>query len=270
MILSGLPFGTLPPSSESSNFGFRTRTPPLFGLNDWIMYGPVAGAGVVDWSLAGVFAGTGAATLLGRLCPAGVRRQRGRLLLLSLLIAVGAAGLLRDVRKPYKTEGDERARQFVRSVLERAEGEPIVLLDAPPRLYPSLEWYLRLEGREVTWARSLEDFPTVHAGVTIGVRDVAAVTHQTACHDIFALRVNCWDCMVRGQGHYPITFTEEEPVTLKQYGTCTLLGCVRKGCIQLVPGAGADDKQFPAERVRRCSILLRGRNGLFSPPRRAD
>ena len=53
--------------------------------------------------------------------------------------------------------------------------------------------------------------------------------------------------MVRGQGHYPITFTEEEPVTLKQYGTRTLLGCARKGCIQLVPGAGADDKQFPAE-----------------------
>ena len=67
--------------------------------------------------------------------------------------------------------------------------------------------------------------------------------------------------MVRGQGHYPITFTEEEPVTLKQYGTRTLLGCVRKGCIQLVPGAGADDKQFPAERVRRCLQIARDRFG---------
>ena len=67
VILSGFPFGTLPPRRESSNFGFRTRTPPLFGLNDWIMYGPVAGAGVVDWSLAGVFAGTGAANSVARM-----------------------------------------------------------------------------------------------------------------------------------------------------------------------------------------------------------
>jgi hypothetical protein len=35
------------------------------------------------------------------------------------------------------------------------------------------------------------------------------------------------------------------------------LGEVRKGRIQLVPGAGPDDKQFPAERVRRCLQIAR-------------
>ena len=57
--------------------------------------------------------------------------------------------------------------------------------------------------------------------------------------------------MARRQGHYPSTLAEQEPVTLEQYGTCTLLGGVRKGRIQLVPSAGPDDKQFPAERVSR-------------------
>jgi hypothetical protein len=61
--------------------------------------------------------------------------------------------MLRDIRKPYKTEADERARQFVRDVLRRAgPDDPVVVLAAPPRLYPSFEWYLRLEGRRVAWA----------------------------------------------------------------------------------------------------------------------
>ncbi|MBI1917979.1 MAG: glycosyltransferase family 39 protein [Planctomycetes bacterium] len=106
-----------------------------------------------------LLAGTGASTLLRRLCRSPGQRWRGCLVLLSLLIVIGAVGLLHDIRKPYKTEGDERARHFVRTLLARTGGKPIVLLDAPPRLYPSLEWYLRLEGGDVTWAGSLADLP---------------------------------------------------------------------------------------------------------------
>jgi hypothetical protein len=104
-----------------------------------------------------LLAGAGGATLLGRLCRAGGRRQQGRRVLLSLLVAIGALGLFRDAWKPYKTKEDERARQFIRSVLAEAGEEPVIVLDAPPRLHPSLEWYLRREGGEVIWARSLAE-----------------------------------------------------------------------------------------------------------------
>jgi hypothetical protein len=69
-----------------------------------------------------------------------------------VLVLIGMAGLLRDIRKPFKTEGDQRARDCVRSVLDRAgHGQTVVVLNAPPRLYPSLEWYLRTGGN-VLWA----------------------------------------------------------------------------------------------------------------------
>src|SRR5207302_6952017 len=51
-----------------------------------------------------LLAGTGAAFLLRRVCPAGVQRRRGRTLLVCLLAVIGMAGLLRDLQKPYKTE----------------------------------------------------------------------------------------------------------------------------------------------------------------------
>src|SRR5262249_41511748 len=106
-----------------------------------------------------LLAGAGAAALLGRACPYRIARRRGEVLALCLLAAIGFAGMFRDVRKTYKTEGDERARQVVRTMLERAGSEPVVVLNAPPRLYPSLEWYLRQEGQDVTWARSMEETP---------------------------------------------------------------------------------------------------------------
>jgi len=104
-----------------------------------------------------LLAGAGAAALLRQTRPSGIARGRGEVLAVCLLAAIGLAGTFRDVRKPYKTAGDERARQVVRTMLERTGNEPVVVLDAPPRLYPSLEWYLRHEGENVTWARSREE-----------------------------------------------------------------------------------------------------------------
>src|SRR5262249_62246472 len=129
-----------------------------------------------------------------------------------------------------------------------------------------------LLNRQVSRLRSLEDFPAVSASGTIGVRDVAAITHQTARHDILALRVNCWDCMARGQGHYPFTLAEEEPVTLEQYSTRTLLGDVRKGRIQLAPNAGPDNSNFrPSVSAAACkSRVTDSVIGLFGLTRKAN
>jgi hypothetical protein len=99
-----------------------------------------------------LLAGAGAASLIRRAAPGATGRRRWTVAAACLLAAFGVAGMFRDVRKPYKTEADERARQFVRAVIRRAgPDEPVVVFAAPPRLYPSFEWYLRLEGRRVVW-----------------------------------------------------------------------------------------------------------------------
>src|SRR5919201_3848838 len=69
VILSGLPSGTsvIPTPLFVCHFGLRTATATLFGLYCVIMYGPVDGIGVVDWSLVGVPAGTGAANSVARM-----------------------------------------------------------------------------------------------------------------------------------------------------------------------------------------------------------
>ena len=63
--LSGLPDGI--PGICPLKFGFRTTRKFLFGAYDCIMYGPVDGMPFVDWSLAGVFAGTKAANSVARM-----------------------------------------------------------------------------------------------------------------------------------------------------------------------------------------------------------
>src|SRR5689334_17575858 len=65
VILSGLPAGI--PGIWPLKFGFRTTTKFLFGAYDCTLYGPVAGSPFVDWSLAGVFAGTNAANSVARM-----------------------------------------------------------------------------------------------------------------------------------------------------------------------------------------------------------
>src|SRR5262249_58846669 len=86
-----------------------------------------------------LLAGAGAAALLRRACPSRIARRRGEVLALCLLAAIGFAGMFRDVRKPYKTEGDERARPAVRTMLERSGSEPVVRLNAASRPAPSLD-----------------------------------------------------------------------------------------------------------------------------------
>ena len=107
-----------------------------------------------------LLAGAGVVTLLGALARSAADRRRGILAVSAGLALLGVVGLLRDLRKPYKTESDQRARAFVRRVLRQAgPADPVVVLAAPLRLYPSFEWYLRLEGSRVFWADTLEQVP---------------------------------------------------------------------------------------------------------------
>jgi 4-amino-4-deoxy-L-arabinose transferase-like glycosyltransferase len=89
------------------------------------------------------------------LCGAGVaalvgRRPRAVLAVCGLLVLVGAGGLVRDLQRPYKTEGDRRAREIVAEVMRQAGPDGlVVVLDAPERLHPTFEWYLRQQ--PVAW-----------------------------------------------------------------------------------------------------------------------
>src|SRR3954453_20326799 len=63
--LSGLPVGSV--GIWLLKFGFRTSVKPRFGWYVWIMYGPGAGIGCVDWSDAGVPVGTTCANSRARM-----------------------------------------------------------------------------------------------------------------------------------------------------------------------------------------------------------
>lgn len=94
-------------------------------------------------------------------CVGAQRRRKCWILgVVVTLFLIGCVGVVRDLRKPYKTESDERARAFVRRVLTQAgPDDRILVLAAPLRLYPSFEWYLRLGGSAVVWTDALEQVP---------------------------------------------------------------------------------------------------------------
>jgi hypothetical protein len=74
-----------------------------------------------------------------------------------LLVLFGVASAVRDVHKPYKTRGDEQVRALIHEIARRPGR--IAVVAAPPRLYPSLEWYLRLLGDRVVWVDDVETAP---------------------------------------------------------------------------------------------------------------
>ncbi len=107
-----------------------------------------------------LLAGLGLATLLRRVFSLTMRRVCV-LASVALLMLFGLGGAARDIRKPFKTHGDDQARELIRE-LERRPGR-IFVLAAPPRLYPSLEWYLRLLGERVVWVDDLGHLPAPYA-----------------------------------------------------------------------------------------------------------
>jgi hypothetical protein len=83
--------------------------------------------------------------------------RRATIPIVGLLVMLGISGIVRDVSRPYKTPGDEQARALVHEIARRPGRMAVVA--APPRLYPSLEWYLRLLGDRVMWVDDVADAP---------------------------------------------------------------------------------------------------------------
>src|SRR5439155_26666838 len=78
-----------------------------------------------------LLAGTGAVLFLTRAARWLGDERRLALVACGLLAAVGVAGMARDWKKPYKTEGDEMVRQIVAEVARQAgPDDQIVVLES--------------------------------------------------------------------------------------------------------------------------------------------
>ncbi len=71
---------------------------------------------------------------------------------LILLTLFGAAGLARDIIKPFKTTAELWNRTFVANLMARVGPEDrVVFFHAPSDVRPGLEWYLRQHDDQVRW-----------------------------------------------------------------------------------------------------------------------
>jgi hypothetical protein len=110
-------------------------------------------------------AGTGAAIV----CASAARwlgdERRLGLAACALLAVVGIVGMVRDGKKPYKTDGDRMVRQIVTDVVRKAgPDDQIVVLDGNTYIGATFEWYLRQQGDRIRWNGEV-DWPRLgHAG----------------------------------------------------------------------------------------------------------
>lgn len=98
-----------------------------------------------------LLAGAGLAALIDWL-PSLPFRRRATWLMCGCLALFGICGLVRDLRKPYKTDGDRLVRQVIGDLLRRPTGDDqIVVMDPIARIGPTFEWYLRQPAGRVCW-----------------------------------------------------------------------------------------------------------------------
>jgi hypothetical protein len=103
-----------------------------------------------------LLAGAGLAAIIGWM-PSVILRWRWTFAVCGLLALIGAGGLARDVRKPYKSEDDRLVRQVVAELLGQARGEDqIVVMDPKTRVGPTFEWYLRRGGERISWSGQID------------------------------------------------------------------------------------------------------------------
>src|SRR5262249_32990494 len=96
--------------------------------------------------------GVGLAEVMSWLGRFAVAPERAALAAFSILAVLGIAGLLRDVIKPYKTEGDEQVRHVLFDIVRQAgPDDQIVVMDPTASIAPSVEWYLRRQGARISW-----------------------------------------------------------------------------------------------------------------------
>jgi hypothetical protein len=96
-----------------------------------------------------LLAGQGLAVLLGRLRP--LARRRAVPVAFACLALLGAAGLVRDVLKPYRDEDARWARRVAADLLDRAGADPVLVLTPRRTLLPVLHWQLTCAGGRVLW-----------------------------------------------------------------------------------------------------------------------
>jgi hypothetical protein len=98
-----------------------------------------------------LLAGTGLTVLVGSSPPL-ILRSRCTIAICCALALMGLGGLVRDVRKPYKSEDDQFVRQAVTDLLrESGREDQIMVMDPKSRVGPTFEWYLRLAGERISW-----------------------------------------------------------------------------------------------------------------------
>lgn len=99
-----------------------------------------------------LLAGTGLAALLTRLIRSDGHRRRAVLGAFVALAAFGLIGLMRDVRKPYKTDGDRQVRTLIQNIVLAAQPRDVVTIeDRTICGRPTFEWYLRPLADRVAW-----------------------------------------------------------------------------------------------------------------------
>jgi len=99
-----------------------------------------------------LLAGVGAAALFEQAARWVGTQARWAAVACGLLALVAFAGMARDWRKPFKTDGDRQVRKIVLDLMANAgPDDQIVVLDASLRAGPTFEWHLRQHDDKVRW-----------------------------------------------------------------------------------------------------------------------
>jgi uncharacterized protein YhhL (DUF1145 family) len=98
--------------------------------------------------------------------PSSAWQSRGQVAVYALLLVCGIVGLVRDVRKPYKTEHDREVRQLAIDISQQAGEEPVWLCHADEReLIAEFQWHMRIRSRRLEWLTPESAIPsTTQAG----------------------------------------------------------------------------------------------------------
>ncbi len=120
---------------------------------------PYGGSARLDQHLAPAICllmANGLITVARRWSPNSVGERRASVLVALLLAAFGAAGLIRDIVKPFKTTAELWNRNFVEDLLQRVSpNDRVVIFHAPSEIRPGLEWYFRQHDDRVYWRGDL-------------------------------------------------------------------------------------------------------------------
>jgi hypothetical protein len=98
--------------------------------------------------------GAGLASVLSGACRTIRSRSFAVPAACGVLVAVGLAGILRDLVQPFKTVGDQECRRILRSICAEAGPCPIVLLNDWKDTQPELVWYLFTNHANSYWRKT--------------------------------------------------------------------------------------------------------------------